>query len=154
MTAKATPNQEVIVPTVRDIEEVCYPIACQVFSDPSYKMPELKWLERGKMEAALGAIQNSYYESVPELGAALIYYINKNHPLWEGNKRMSVIVLFSFLVINGYVQRETVTTEKTVDFVETVAASEREDKEVVIATAAKWIERNFKLRPELAGSEA
>ena len=135
-----------MVPTVRDIEEVCYPIACQVFSDPDYTMPALRWLNKSKMESALGAIKNSYYATVPELGAALIYYINKNHPLWEGNKRMSIIVLFSFLVINGYMQRESVTKEKTVDFVETIASSYREDKEMVISTAAKWIERNFMKR--------
>jgi death-on-curing family protein len=137
---------EVVVPTVRDIEEVCYPIACQVFSDPGYSMPPLRWLDKNKMESALGAIQNSYYVTVPELGAALIYYINKNHPLWEGNKRMSIIVLFSFLLINGYVQRESVTKDKTVDFVESIASSYREDKEVVIATASRWIVGNFRHR--------
>jgi prophage maintenance system killer protein len=137
---------KVVVPTVQDIEEVCYPIACQVFSDPDYSMPVLKWLDRSKMESALGAIQNSYYTTVPELGAALIYYINKNHPLWEGNKRMSVIVLFSFLVVNGYIQRPSVTKDKTVEFVETIAASHRDEKDVVMAVATRWIEHNFRRR--------
>ena len=62
---------------------------------------------------------------------------------------MSVIVLFSFLVVNGYVQRETVTKDRTVDFVETIASSDRVDKEVVIITAARWIEANFKRRRRL-----
>ena len=36
----------VIIPTVQDIEEVCYPIACQVFSEPEYSMPPLRWLDK------------------------------------------------------------------------------------------------------------
>jgi death-on-curing protein len=131
------------IPLMDDIEETYYEIAKEAFNEPGYQMPPLKWLDRHKMQSALGAVTNSYYQNIPDLGAALVYYINKNHPFLDGNKRMSVIMLFSFLVLNGYFLSQPLSAQEGVDFVESIAKSNRTDKDEIINETSEWIAKHF-----------
>lgn len=131
------------IPLMEDIEETYYEIARETFNEPGYQMPPLKWLDKHKMQSALGAVTNSYYRNIPDLGAALVYYINKNHPFLDGNKRMSVIMLFSFLVLNGYFLSQSLSAQEGVDFVESIAKSNRTNKDEIISETSKWIQQHF-----------
>jgi death-on-curing protein len=56
------------------------------------------------LESALDWPRNKWaYESakLPELAAAYGYGIAKNHPFVDGNKRMSLLAIYTFLGING-----------------------------------------------------
>jgi death on curing protein len=60
--------------------------------------------DRGALESALDRPRNKWaYEQaeLPELAAAYAYGIAKNHPFVDGNKRTSLLALYTFLGING-----------------------------------------------------
>jgi death-on-curing protein len=53
------------------------------------------------VEAAVQAVHNSYYESIPELAAAYAVYIVQGHVFMDGNKRAGWAALTTFLELNG-----------------------------------------------------
>jgi death-on-curing protein len=53
------------------------------------------------VEAAVQAVHNSYYESIPELAAAYAVYIVQGHVFMDGNKRTGWAALITFLEANG-----------------------------------------------------
>jgi death-on-curing protein len=56
------------------------------------------------LESALDRPRNKWaYESaeLPELAAAYGYGIAKNHPFVDGNKRTSLLAIYTFLGVNG-----------------------------------------------------
>lgn len=60
--------------------------------------------DAGLLESALNRPVNKWnYENaeLPELAAAYAYGIARNHPFVDGNKRTSLLALYTFLGING-----------------------------------------------------
>lgn len=58
----------------------------------------------GMLESALNRARNKWeYENaqMPELAAAYGYGIAKNHPFVDGNKRTSLLAIYTFLGINN-----------------------------------------------------
>jgi death-on-curing protein len=56
------------------------------------------------LESALGRPQNKWaYEKaeLPELAAAYGYGVARNHPFVDGNKRTALLVMYTFLGVNG-----------------------------------------------------
>jgi death-on-curing protein len=61
--------------------------------------------DRGLFESALARPQNLAAYGEPDaaaLAAAYCYGLAKNHAFVDGNKRISLVALESFLVLNGY----------------------------------------------------
>lgn len=59
--------------------------------------------DAGMLESALDRPRNKWaYESaeLPELAAAYAYGIARNHPFVDGNKRTSLLALYTFLGLN------------------------------------------------------
>lgn len=59
--------------------------------------------DAGMLESALDRPRNKWaYETpeLPELAAAYAYAIARNHPFADGNKRTSLLALYTFLGIN------------------------------------------------------
>ncbi len=60
--------------------------------------------DAGLLESALDRPRNKWaYEQtrLPELAAAYGYGIAKNHPFVDGNKRTSLLAIYTFLGLNG-----------------------------------------------------
>jgi death on curing protein len=60
--------------------------------------------DEGMLESALDRPKNKWaYEraELPELAAAYAYGIARNHPFVDGNKRTSLLALYTFLGVNG-----------------------------------------------------
>jgi death on curing protein len=60
--------------------------------------------DAGLLESALGRARNKWvYESaeLPEWAAAYGYGIARNHPFVDGNKRTSLLTIYTFLGLNG-----------------------------------------------------
>ena len=60
--------------------------------------------DTGMLESALDRPRNKRgYDAaeLPELAAAYAYGIARNHPFVDGNKRTSLLALYTFLGING-----------------------------------------------------
>jgi death-on-curing family protein len=125
-------SEEYLIFSVESVEKILYPLTCKLFDKPDYAMPPLEWQDRDRMDAALNAIKNGYYEDVFEAAAALAYYVNKAHALRDGNKRMTLLVVYSFLLINSYVQTNALEYNRAVAFTEALAASENTKKDDVI----------------------
>lgn len=62
------------------------------------------------------------YPTLAHKAAALFSSLAQNHPLFDGNKRLSVYLTFAFLRING--QRVTFTNDEAFDLVLRVAQSQ------------------------------
>lgn len=52
-------------------------------------------------DAAVQAVKNSYYETLPELAAAYAVYIVEGHVFLDGNKRTGAAAMLTFLEANG-----------------------------------------------------
>ena len=60
--------------------------------------------DEGLLESALDRPRNKWsYENaeLPELAAAYAFAIARNHPFIDGNKRTSLLALYTFLGVNG-----------------------------------------------------
>lgn len=89
--------------------------------------------DQGLLFSALARPAASMFgqEAYPELfdkAAALISSLAQNHPLFDGNKRLSLYLTFAFLRING--QRVTLSANATFDLVLAVAQSTLELTEI------------------------
>jgi death-on-curing protein len=91
------------------------------------------------LEAAVARPKNlqfySSIESVPALGAALVWSLLRNHPFADGNKRIAFAALTIFLDINGY--RTTCSEVEETAMMKLAAASEMNEEEL-----AQWITRS------------
>ena len=95
--------------------------------------------DEGMLESALDRAKNKWaYEDaeLPELAAAYAFAIARNHPFVDGNKRTSLLALYTFLGLNGF------------DFV----VPEAEAAAIILALAAgevseesltRWIKDNW-----------
>jgi len=60
--------------------------------------------DEGMLDSALDRSRNKWsYENadLPELAAAYAFGIARNHPFVDGNKRTSLLALYTFLGVNG-----------------------------------------------------
>ncbi|MDD3436149.1 MAG: type II toxin-antitoxin system death-on-curing family toxin [Candidatus Gastranaerophilales bacterium] len=61
--------------------------------------------DMGALEAALFRPQTGYYEDFIEEAAALWESLFQNHPFLDGNKRVALAVVYTFLTLNGHKPR-------------------------------------------------
>ena len=63
------------------------------------------WERRGQLAAILGAIEQTFdgqplYPSVQLRAAQLLYFVIKDHPFSDGNKRIGVLLFLEYLARN------------------------------------------------------
>jgi death on curing protein len=69
--------------------------------------------DRGSLEAAIFRPQSGYYDDLIHEAAALMESLANNHPLIDGNKRVSFAATDTFLRINGrYLEVEASSAHK------------------------------------------
>ncbi|MBM4415847.1 MAG: hypothetical protein FJ035_06315 [Chloroflexi bacterium] len=56
----------------------------------------------GRLRSALGQPRWPHHRGVAAKAAALHYFLNKNRPYVDGNKRFAVTAMLTFLFINDY----------------------------------------------------
>lgn len=74
------------------------------FDDP---LPDLTLCNKDKLESIIAIPQKTFnmhdlYPSLFEKASCYFYFINKFHPFYNGNKRMSVFVTNIFLMMNNF----------------------------------------------------
>jgi len=79
------------------------------------------------------------YVTLELKAAALFSSFAQNHPLIDGNKRLSLILTFSFIEINGFLL--TFTNDEAFDLVLAVAQSELELEEIAERLASHMVPR-------------
>jgi prophage maintenance system killer protein len=103
--------------------------------------------ERG--EALDGIIGNLYqtfggddlYPSIEEKAAHLIYFIIKDHPFSDGNKRIGCLLFLLFLNINGF-KLTAVTPESLTALALLIAESDPMQKEIIIKLVINLLSEN------------
>ena len=110
--------------------------AKQEFSED---IPPFHTRYEGKMESIIAQIQAEYfgeelYKTLEEKASMLFYLIIKNHPLFNGNKRVGVMAYFVFLAMNSeelYFDEETIQNE-LYEIATLTAASFPEEKDEIL----------------------
>jgi death on curing protein len=106
-------------------------------------------LNTGALESTLNKPKNLYYYSenatLAQLAASYGYGLVKNHCFVDGNKRIALIAVYTFLSINGV--ELTATEVEAADFFLRLAASQ-ESQEEDMKRLSQWIEMNSEPNPE------
>jgi death-on-curing protein len=84
---------------------------------------------------AAGMFGADAYTTIEAKAAALISSLAQNHALFDGNKRLSLILTFTFIRLNGYAI--TFTNEEAFDLVMAVARKELELDEIAARIRAR-----------------
>jgi len=95
-------------------------------------LPSLNYRYDAELEGILvlpkaGMKNTLFYPSLPEQGAVLFYEVIKQHPFYDGNKRMACLILFTFLYLNdGWLN---LSNNQLYTMAHTVACSDPEDRD-------------------------
>ena len=116
----------------------------------SVKGDELFGKLRGKaFESTLGAITQTFdgkdvYPSISEKAANLLYLIIKDHPFYDGNKRIGALLFIVFLTINDYhltKNGETKISDRALTALALlIAESNPTEKSLLVALICKLLE--------------
>ena len=89
------------------------------------------------VEAAVQAVNNSYYETLEELAAAYAVYIVQGHVFMNGNKRTASASMLTFLVANNKKPKLSMkdTASIMLELQQRVEGGERMDSDLLI----RWI---------------
>jgi death-on-curing protein len=96
------------------------------------------------LESALGRPQNKWaYENaeLPELAAAYGFGIARNHPFVDGNKRTALLVIYTFLGMNGI--DFVVPEADAAAIINSLAAGEVSEESL-----ARWTRDNWPKKPK------
>lgn len=103
-----------------------------------------------KLKAILGNIEQTFdskplYPSIEEKGAHLLYFVIKDHPFADGNKRIGSLLFLLFLVENHHVYNkkgERIITDNTLTALALLIAESRpEYKPVMIALVVNILKK-------------
>ena len=100
--------------------------------------------DEGLLESALAQPQISFggeyvHDNIFEMAAVYGFHICKNHPLFDGNKRTTLVAIYTFLYVNGY---RLQADKKSLYAVMIDLANGKLEKEVL----AEFLEENTKER--------
>ncbi|HKL44524.1 MAG TPA: Fic family protein [Candidatus Absconditabacterales bacterium] len=83
------------------------------------------------------------YPSIQEKAAALIYFIIKNHPFADGNKKIGAFLLLVFLAQNNYLYRangsKRIDDDTLIALTLLVATSESGERDMILKLVASFL---------------
>ena len=103
----------------------------------------------GEFDGSILAIFQSFdgkelYATVPEKAANLLYFVIKDHPFYDGNKRIGALLFVLFLTINDYhltKNGETKISDRALTAIALlIAESEPKEKPLIVSLVCKLLE--------------
>ena len=103
----------------------------------------------GSFEGSLAAIFQSFngkdlYSSTQEKAANLLYFVIKDHPFYDGNKRIGSLLFILFLTLNDChltEKGETKISDRALTAIALlIAESEPKEKELIVSLVCKLLE--------------
>jgi prophage maintenance system killer protein len=94
--------------------------------------------ERGEgLAGILGAIQQTFggqdlYPGVEEKAANLLYFVIKDHPFTDGNKRIGTFIFLLFLKMNGLLDQQSFSNKALVALTLLIATSDPAQKDLLV----------------------
>lgn len=127
------------------MEKMCHKLAVAVFDTKEDPIAKFREHDFEKLDAALNLPRHDLgYPTLIDKAAILYYVLNKGHPFWNGNKRISAVSLLVFLYINDMwlAVSNAELYEKTLY----VAKSDRSEKDKIVSEVREWINKNLVTR--------
>ena len=132
--------------TLKEVEYLAYDLAHKTmkWDEP---IPEFNTRFPNKLESCivtpfLRFNNRVLYKGLTEKAAILFYLMIKNHPFQNGNKRIAMTTLLTFLYKNGkWIEVDNI---KLYNFAKWVASSDPEVKEQAIKATSEFIRKNIK----------
>lgn len=131
--------------TVAEVEYLAYELAQNqmTWSEP---IPDFGTRYSGKLESCLSAAFQTYarrelYPTLTDKASILFYLMIKNHPFMNGNKRLAIATMLTFLHLNG--KWLDVSNDEFYHFAVWVAASNPRLKDGVVLAIHGFIEGNM-----------
>ncbi len=132
--------------TIAEVEYTAYRLA-KIQMEWDEPIPDFGTRFPGKLESCLASAFQTYakrelYPTLVDKSAILFYFMVKNHPFLNGNKRIAVTTLFTFLYLNK--KWLGVTNDQLYQFAVWVAESQPQLKEGVVLAIKEFIKKNLK----------
>ncbi|MBU0618909.1 type II toxin-antitoxin system death-on-curing family toxin [Patescibacteria group bacterium] len=136
---------------ITDVERVCFGLARKLMSwhEP---IPDFKTRRPGVLESCLLSPlatwgKKSLYPSIYDKAATLFYLMVKNHPFINGNKRVAVTSLLTFLYLNKKWLK--VSPERLYKTAFWVAESDSEFKTGTVMAIKDFLRKNTVIRKQV-----
>jgi len=131
--------------TVAEVEYIAYRLAKELMSYDE-PIPDFKTRYPGKLESCLAGAFQTYgkkdlYSTLPDKAAIMFYQMVKNHPFLNGNKRIAVTTLFTFLHLNK--KWLNVTNDQLYQIALWVAESQPQLKDGVVLAIKDFVRKNI-----------
>lgn len=129
--------------TLLQIERVAHDLAQQLM-DWGEPIPAFNTRFPDRLESCLKTPfqkfdRKSLYPGLIAKASALFYFMIKNHPFQNGNKRVAVMTLFYFLYKNGWWLN--VTNDSLYEFANEVAKSKPQNRDKVMKEIRSYIRK-------------
>lgn len=132
---------------IKDIEEICHPLAVAYFDLPDDPIAPFGAREIARLDSALALPRQSFggqelYPTLPGKAAILFYGLIQNHAFPNGNKRIATASLLVFLYANNFLLK--VSEQALADKAIWVASAGELNlkKDDVVPALSEWIEKN------------
>ena len=124
------------------IQDICHRTAVAFFNTDE-PIGSYVGCNKALLDSALQLPKATYggqelYKTLEEKAAALYYSLTKNHAFENGNKRIAIVTMITFLGINGY--RTKFTNEELSERTIHVAESLPKDRDALLKDIIKWIQ--------------
>jgi len=120
-----------------DLDDLLHLASVILAGEPPVR--DLGLLESAVARPAARYLGDELYSTPALKAAALTQSIAKNHALAEGNKRLSLAAMHSFLWMNGY--RLTMSNDEAFTFTKRVASGDLDDVDAMAALLEKHLQR-------------
>jgi len=127
--------------TISEVEYIAFRLAQELmeFREP---IPPFDTRYPEKLESCLQTPFQTFdgkslYQTFESKASALFYFMIKNHPFQNGNKRVAVVTLYYFLISNK--RKLKVGNRKLYEFAREVASSNPREKDNVLADIRAFI---------------
>lgn len=126
---------------VEIIRTRCHPDTVKYYSKTGDPIAPFETVKPGLLESALAQPRWDYYSTIAKKAAVQHYSMVKNHAFDNGNKRIAVVALVTFLYINDYVFNPATTTDENLAAMTLrIAESDRSERDVVLAETERWVQ--------------
>lgn len=127
--------------TVKEVEFLAYNLAKEqmTWNEP---IPDFGSRYQGRLESCLATAFQTYdkkqlYKTLSDKASITFYLMIKNHPFINGNKRIAITTLFTFLYLNE--KWLNVSNKDLYEIAVLVASSDPKVKDVVVSTLKNFI---------------
>jgi death on curing protein len=122
---------------VEIVKKECHPNTAKYFTRKDDPVADFELTELDKLDASLQQPKWDYYDKL-EIKAAILHYgLVKNHPFHNGNKRVALVCLITFMFINDC--EIAATDDELYKMTKYISESDRKDKDAVVEKITRWI---------------